>query len=53
MGDKGSETIQLLGFFAEGEEEFVDVVLEVFGVRDIDDLEVLDVAGRRTGNEVA
>ena len=40
-------------FFVEGEEELVDVVVEVFGEADVDDFEVFEVAGAGTGDEVA
>lgn len=51
--DEGAEGVELWFFVGKSEKELVDVVLQVFGKGDVDDLEVFDVAGTGAGDEVA
>ena len=53
MRDEGAEGVEDGLVIGEGKEEFVDVVVEVFGKTDVDDFEVFDVAGTGAGDKVA
>ena len=53
VGDEGAEAVQLVGVFGKSEKELVDIIVQIFGETDIDDLEVFDVVGAGAGDKVA
>ena len=50
VGDEGAELIEVVLLVVEGKEEFVDVVVEVFGKSDVDDLKILNIASSGAGD---